>query len=61
MNIEEIADAIVEDLFTNGFCDKAVRLVMISTEGRDIGGWGRPAVRSRVLAILHDRGVGRAQ
>lgn len=51
----EIADAIVNDLFTNGFKEHAARLVMLDVHGRDIGGWGCRVIRDRIIAILAER------
>lgn len=51
--LEEIADSTLENLFTNGMGDKAQRLVLL-VDGRDYGGWGRPAVRERLVAALRE-------
>lgn len=50
---ESIADEIVEDLFTNGIGDKAERLVLWREKPNlNMGGWGRPGARERIIAIL---------
>lgn len=57
MTEDQIRDVIaqcVEDLFTNGFGEKADRLVL-TVDGkppRDLGGWGRGPVRDRMHSLL---------
>lgn len=48
-----LVEKIVEDLFTNGFGQKAERLVLTSVDGRDLGGWCRGAMRDRILDGLN--------
>jgi hypothetical protein len=52
-DLRELADQFTAEMFTNGFGDKAARLVLVP-EGsmRDLGGWGRGPFRDRVLALL---------
>lgn len=50
-----MADAIVERLFVNGFGEEALRLALIGNVNgatRDLGGWGRSAVRDIVVSVL---------
>jgi hypothetical protein len=42
-------EALLDTLFTAGNGEQAHRLVLTSQDGRDLGGWGRPAVREAVL------------
>lgn len=39
-------------LFSNWNGDKAHRLVLTSSDGRDLGGWGRAAVREQLQKLL---------
>lgn len=41
-------DDVVDDLFMNGVADQADRLVLTSTEGRDLGGLCREAMAMRI-------------
>jgi hypothetical protein len=50
--LEEIADALVADLFRNGQGNQAVRLALIDERGQELGGWGRGPVRVHVLTAL---------
>ena len=57
LSIEEAAKLIADDLFTTGFGEKADRLVLFQEEKsgdkkRDLGGWCKEAVESRVIKIL---------
>ena len=48
-----LADAIAEDLFTDGFGNKYTRLVCEDADGKITGtGWSKPAIRARVLNYL---------
>lgn len=49
---QQIADRIVSSLFANGFGEHAHRLEMRSHGERNLGGWGKPAVRDAVLRAL---------
>ncbi len=57
-----ILEAVVADLFVNGFGEQADRLVL-TQDGqppRDLGGWGKQAVRNKVLrALLANEEAGR--
>lgn len=44
---ERIAQLIADDLFTNGLQQKAEHLVLISADGKDLGGLSWRAVYSR--------------
>ena len=52
--------ALIDALFTNGEGAKAERLMLVSKDGRDLGGWGRTAVelilRDYLAAILAQEG-----
>lgn len=50
-NHKQIADAIVRRLYTNGFGERAGRLVLLMGS-RDLGGWCEGAVRDIVLDEL---------
>ena len=52
MNIDKIAQEIADDLFTNGFGEKASRLVLELADGRDGGGWGKKPAIDRIKDIL---------
>lgn len=56
MSDQEIAEAIADDLFTNGEGEKADRLVLIENIGagwtKNLGSVGRLTVASRILTIL---------
>lgn len=47
-----IAESIATDLFTTGFGDEASRLVLLNSDGNDIGGWCKSAVVDRIVVIL---------
>ena len=47
-----LADACAAELMVNGMGQKAERLVLISRNGRDLGGWGRLPLRDRILAAM---------
>ena len=47
-----IANAIIEDLFTNGAGEQAVNLRMMDEHDQNLGGWSREAARGRIYAIL---------
>jgi len=55
MNKNELREAAVDDclvrLLTNGRDDEAKRLVLMSADGEDLGGWGIPALREKLMAI----------
>jgi hypothetical protein len=55
MDNRQIANEIVEQLFTNGFGNVAERLVMLSANGRNLGGWSQDAVRDQVLKVLEEQ------
>lgn len=52
---EEIASAIVDQLFRNGK-SQAVRLVLALPNGKDGSSWGRGAVRDLILKHLNNPG-----
>lgn len=47
-----LAEAIVEDLFINGFGQEAQRLICVDGNEKDLGGWCRAAAQSRIEKIL---------
>ena len=47
-----IAQAIVEELFCNGSGERADRLVLMTREGRDLGGWGQGPVRDVIARVV---------
>jgi len=52
MTARERATLVVEELFTNGFGDKAQRLVLEMEDGRDGGGLSRAPIIDRIEAAL---------
>lgn len=50
--LNEIADALIRDMFRNGFGEQAERLVLTAADGRNLGGWSRNGARSRILSLL---------
>ena len=51
--VRYLAQAIARELFTNGFRERADRLVLHDTaDGRDLGGWSQHAVEQLVVGIL---------
>lgn len=53
MTDRELAEAIARDLFTNGFRERATRLVLTDDEnGKPLGGWCEKAVADRVEEFL---------
>lgn len=57
--MEQLADALVEELFQTGHGDKADRLVLTTTAGRNLGGWGKKPIRDRILIALRAVAEGR--
>ena len=60
MTSEEIAVLamkIVDDLFVNGQGKQASRLVLVTAEGRDLGGWCRQAAVDRITEVLKTKGA----
>ena len=53
--VEQLAEWIVSDLFTNGVGQKAKRLVLELEDGRDGGGWGRGPAKDRIETILRSQ------
>jgi hypothetical protein len=51
---EQLARAVVEHLFVNGNGERAGRLVLMSMDGRDLGGWGELPVYDAVRRLLDD-------
>lgn len=47
-----IARRIAATLFTNGIGQKAVRLVLVDANGKDLGGWCENAVADQIAAVL---------
>lgn len=47
-----LAEQIASDLFTNGEGNRAERLVMLSKDGHDLGGWCYASVVERVCEAL---------
>jgi hypothetical protein len=53
--LEQLAEAITDRLFTNGMGEKARRLVIELEDGREGGDWCRSAVRDQILDALRGR------
>lgn len=49
MDIEKLANEIVEYLFSNGVGKRARRLVLELTDGRNGGGWGKEPMRDAII------------
>lgn len=52
MDIEKVADEIVDYLFENGAGQRARRLVLELADGKNGGGWSRQAVRATIISKL---------
>ena len=54
---EKLINNFVQDLFTTGHTGEEVdRLVLTTKSGRDIGGWGRAAVKARLAKMVEELG-----
>ena len=54
---EKLINNFVQDLFTTGHTGEEVdRLVLTTKSGRDIGGWGRAAVKARLIDFVEKLG-----
>ena len=51
----EVANRIVDELFTNGAGEDAKRLVLGLTDGRDGGGWGKQSIRDLIAKHLMEK------
>lgn len=60
MNIEEIANEILNGLFVNGNGDEARRLVLELPDGRNGGGWSRVGAYGQIVTILQRHLTSRA-
>lgn len=49
---EQLAKAIAERLFVNGFGDRASRLQLRSEGERDLGGWCRSAAETQIVQAI---------
>jgi hypothetical protein len=47
-----LAERIVDDLFVTGHGAKADRLVLMTADGRNLGGWGRKPAMDRIIVAL---------
>lgn len=47
---EKQVDELVEKLFRNAFGEQADRLVLMTADGKDLGGWCKKAIKDRILA-----------
>jgi hypothetical protein len=52
MEIEDVADRIVAELFQNGFNQKAKRLVLELEDNSNGGGWGKKPVKDIIIKHL---------
>lgn len=50
----KLAERIADLLFFNGVGEEADRLVLMTLEGRNLGGWCRQAVIDQVVAALNE-------
>jgi hypothetical protein len=50
--LDDIAEDLVRQLFTNGQGNQAARLMLVDADGRELAGWGPGPVRDRVLEAL---------
>ena len=49
---DQLIEAFLNDLFTTGHTHEVVdRLVLMTSAGRDLGGWGRVAIKQKLLAF----------
>jgi hypothetical protein len=56
----QTARKIVADLFVNGNGDEAHRLVLMTADGRDLGGWCRQSVVDRIAEGISKASEGRS-
>jgi hypothetical protein len=47
-SIDVIVAVLVEDLMTNGAQQRAERLKLVASDGRDLGGWSARALQERI-------------
>jgi len=52
MTDREIASEVVTELMTNGFGDIADRLVLVTSDGRELGGWSRKGLVFHIEAVF---------
>lgn len=50
-----VSEKIVDDLFVNGQGQEAERLVLMSCDRKDLGGWSRRAVVDRIVQALNEQ------
>lgn len=51
--MSKLADEIIKELFTNGNGKKAARLVLMSPDGQNLGGWSELGVRCAIKRAQH--------
>ncbi len=49
---EKVAEKIVTQLFTNGFGERAARLVLFDDYEKNLGGWGKGPIFDIIVANL---------
>lgn len=61
--LRQAAKELLDQLFVNGFGQEAERLVLMSADGKDLGGWCKQAVLDTVESVFQrerrqrDRGI----
>ena len=51
-NRDQLIEDFLNDLFTSGHTKEAVdRLALMTSSGKDLGGWGRAAIKMKLLAF----------
>ena len=50
---DQLIEDFINDLFTTGHTHEAVdRLALMTSAGKDLGGWGRVAIKQKLLAFV---------
>ena len=51
----KLAKTIAEELFRNGYGEKANRLAMLDPQGNDLGGWSKEGVVNQIVDLLKEK------
>ena len=55
MTVTQIAEQIARSLFTSSTWQRAVRLVLVDENGRDLGGWSEKAAATWIAKMLAEQ------
>jgi len=59
-NRDQLIEDFLNNLFTTGYANEVVdRLVLTTSSGKDVGGWGRVAIKRLLLAFAQNLEEGR--